>query len=153
METTAAHRINATAAAAATSFHCLGGHPLLLSHPYAPHRYRWAFPNATFVALLRDPVERAWSQYRMEFDRGTEGRTFLEAVSQEAAQLQRCMDRRRSAAEPLPSWAADALDYCAVVHFYPTLVPEESGTAASTPNHARYAALPPFPFPTPFNTS
>lgn len=42
-------------------------------------------PEVRLIALLRDPVERAQSQYRMERRRGREGRSFEEMVRAELA--------------------------------------------------------------------
>ena len=40
-----------------------------------------AFPRARLVALLRDPVERAYSHYRMAHRRGQETRSFDDAIA------------------------------------------------------------------------
>ncbi len=41
------------------------------------------------IALIRDPVERAWSNYRFHLSQGTEKRRFDEVVSGEMDHLQR----------------------------------------------------------------
>jgi hypothetical protein len=41
-----------------------------------------AFPSARLVALLRDPVDRAYSHYRMATRRGQETRSFDDAIAQ-----------------------------------------------------------------------
>ena len=41
-------------------------------HPLAAERMAKALPNAQIVALVRDPVERAYSAYRHEYARGFE---------------------------------------------------------------------------------
>ncbi len=46
--------------------------PFYLYHPGVPHLMKDLVPNAKFIVLLRNPVERAFSQYQMEFKRGTE---------------------------------------------------------------------------------
>ena len=43
--------------------------PSYLFHPLAPERARAVVPNAKLVALLRNPVERAYSQYQHEVER------------------------------------------------------------------------------------
>jgi hypothetical protein len=45
-------------------------------------RIAQALPDVKLIALLRDPVERAISQYRMSVRRGIERRTFAEAARQ-----------------------------------------------------------------------
>lgn len=47
------------------------------------HRMRAAFPSLRLIAVLRDPLERAISNYRMEVRRGFERRSFDEAVRQQ----------------------------------------------------------------------
>lgn len=42
-----------------------------LAHPEAPHRAAELLPKARLVVLLRDPVERAYSDYKMLYRRGT----------------------------------------------------------------------------------
>ena len=43
------------------------GSPSYLSHPAVPSALLSAFPDAKVIVLLRDPVERAFSHYRMDF--------------------------------------------------------------------------------------
>jgi hypothetical protein len=43
-----------------------------LFHPFAMERIAANFPNIKLVAMLRDPVERAYSAYKHEFARGFE---------------------------------------------------------------------------------
>ncbi len=47
------------------------------------HRYN---PDMKLIAVLRDPVERAFSQWNMEFNRGDESRDFRSAVQAELDQ-------------------------------------------------------------------
>jgi len=44
--------------------------PLYLCDPAAPGRIRRTLPQARFIVLLRDPVDRAWSHYRMARAKG-----------------------------------------------------------------------------------
>jgi hypothetical protein len=39
--------------------------PMYLCDPEAPARIRQTLPDARFIVILRDPVSRAWSHYRM----------------------------------------------------------------------------------------
>ncbi|HWY89322.1 MAG TPA: sulfotransferase [Solirubrobacteraceae bacterium] len=45
-------------------------------------RIRASVPQAKLIAILRDPLERAWSQYRQLAHRGGESRSFEAVVSQ-----------------------------------------------------------------------
>jgi hypothetical protein len=57
--------------------------PQYLVHPEVPARVHAVLPRARFVVLLREPVARAWSHYRMAKARGTLGSaSFREAVEE-----------------------------------------------------------------------
>jgi len=58
--------------------------PYYLFHPHAPTRAHQVAPGALIVALLRDPVERAFSHYK-ERRNHTEDLPFAEALAAEAA--------------------------------------------------------------------
>ena len=57
--------------------------PSYLFHPLAPERARAVVPNAKLVALLRDPVDRAYSQYQHEVALGREPLSFEDALDAE----------------------------------------------------------------------
>ena len=57
--------------------------PSYLFHPLAPERARALVPEAKLVALLRDPVERAYSQYQHEVALGREPLSFEDALEAE----------------------------------------------------------------------
>jgi Sulfotransferase domain len=61
--------------------------PYYLFHPHAAARIRSKLPNVRLVALLRDPVARAYSHYRHNLRQGHESGTFEEALSREEALL------------------------------------------------------------------
>lgn len=61
--------------------------PLYLFHPLAPKRIAEAVPNVKLIALLRNPVERAYSQYQMNLRRGVESLSFKEAIEKEKDRL------------------------------------------------------------------
>jgi hypothetical protein len=61
--------------------------PYYLFHPDAPERARRLVPDATLIALLRDPVARAFSHYRHERRLGEESLTFDDAIAREAERL------------------------------------------------------------------
>lgn len=57
--------------------------PDYLLHPLAPARVEQLLPDARFVVLLRDPVERAFSHYLHMRRLGFEARTFDQAIEEE----------------------------------------------------------------------
>ena len=54
--------------------------PQYMMNPNAPGRIRSALPSAKLIALLRHPVERAYSHYLMATRRNNERRTFAQAI-------------------------------------------------------------------------
>jgi hypothetical protein len=63
------------------------GSPYYLFHPAVPARVERALPAVQLIAILRDPVARAWSHYLHERRRGFEDLDFVEALDAEAARL------------------------------------------------------------------
>lgn len=61
--------------------------PYYLFHPAVPSRIAEHLPNVRIIAILRDPVQRAWSQYHHEFARGFETLPFIEAIRAEETRL------------------------------------------------------------------
>lgn len=61
--------------------------PYYMYHPAAPERIATTLPEVKLIAVLRDPVERAWSQYRYEVSRGNETETFERALDLEPERL------------------------------------------------------------------
>jgi hypothetical protein len=57
--------------------------PYYLFDPPVAKRMAEIVPKARLIALLRNPVDRAYSHYQMQVKRGTEPRTFEEAMEQE----------------------------------------------------------------------
>jgi len=72
--------------------------PYYLFHPQVPARVAAALPDAKLVAILRDPVERAWSQYRHEVDLGNETLSFDEAIAVEGSRV--AGEEERLASDP-----------------------------------------------------
>src|SRR5262245_31904466 len=58
--------------------------PSYLFHPLAPERARAVVPDARLLAVLRDPVDRAYSQYQHEVALGREPLSFEDALEAEA---------------------------------------------------------------------
>jgi sulfotransferase family protein len=61
--------------------------PSYLSHPHAAKRMAEVIPHARLIALLRNPVDRAYSHYQMAVRRGFEHLNFEEAIEAEEARL------------------------------------------------------------------
>jgi len=61
--------------------------PYYYFHPQTPRRMKIFFPEAKFVVILRNPVERAYSHYQMSVRRGIEKRPFEEAVEKEKSRI------------------------------------------------------------------
>ena len=59
--------------------------PTYLADPVALDRMAEMIPDARLLAVLRDPVDRAYSHYWMEHARGRDPRTFEQAVADELA--------------------------------------------------------------------
>jgi hypothetical protein len=67
--------------------------PCYLLHPLAPQRVHKANPDAKLIILLRDPIERAFSQYHHEVRKGHESRTFGQALAAEEETIQRELEK------------------------------------------------------------
>ena len=57
--------------------------PYYIFHPHSPKRVKELLPNAKIIALLREPVARAFSHYRHEVRLGEEPLSFEEAIARE----------------------------------------------------------------------
>lgn len=78
--------------------------PYYLFHPLAPRRAAALLPRARIIAVLRDPVARAYSHYQMEVAQGHEPLGFVEALDAEPERLAGELER----IERDPSYAAFA---------------------------------------------
>ncbi|MBD0328504.1 MAG: sulfotransferase [Thermoleophilia bacterium] len=70
--------------------------PSYLFHPLAPERAAAVVPGARLVALLRDPVERAFSHYRFEVALGREPLAFEQALDAEEERTRADVERMRT---------------------------------------------------------
>ena len=61
--------------------------PMYLFHPLVPERMARVVPEARLIVLLRNPVDRAYSQYYRSVRNGQESRSFEETVEEELASL------------------------------------------------------------------
>lgn len=69
--------------------------PYYMVHPLAPARARADNPHLKIIAILRDPVARAYSHYRHERGRGVEPLGFAAAIDAEAERLRGSEPRLR----------------------------------------------------------
>ena len=74
---------------------CGDATPVYMYLPEVARRVWRYHPEMRWIVLLRDPVERAVSHYRMERGRGNEPLPFAEAVAAEAGRLRRDRANRR----------------------------------------------------------
>lgn len=82
--------------------------PAYLFYPPAPARAKATVPTARLIAVLRNPVERAYSHWNHERAKGFENLSLAEAISQEDARL--AGEWERSSRDP--TYYSDSL-----VHF------------------------------------
>ena len=61
--------------------------PFYLFHPEVPRRVRDTVADVKLIALLRDPIDRAYSQFQMTTRRGIESLSFEEAIEREPERL------------------------------------------------------------------
>lgn len=62
--------------------------PYYLYYPHAAERIAGVLPDARLVALVRNPVERAYSHYHLNVRQGKEDLGFEEAIEAEAQRLE-----------------------------------------------------------------
>ncbi len=79
---------------------CITGEasPYYLFHPHAPARAALVVPQAKLIVLLRNPVDRAYSNYYHSVKRGYETLSFEEALAQEETRTRG--EGQRLAADP-----------------------------------------------------
>ncbi|MEA3400086.1 MAG: sulfotransferase domain-containing protein [Armatimonadota bacterium] len=70
--------------------------PEYIFHPLAPERISDTLPNVRLIALVRDPVERAWSHYKHAVRIEVESLPFEEALKREDERLAGQLERMRS---------------------------------------------------------
>ncbi|MEX1053801.1 MAG: sulfotransferase domain-containing protein [Nitrosopumilaceae archaeon] len=59
-----------------------------IMHPLAPKRISKIIPNVKLIVMLRNPIDRAYSHYKMEYDGKNETLSFEEAIKQEEKRLE-----------------------------------------------------------------
>lgn len=70
--------------------------PYYLYHPLVPARVAQDYPNTKLVALLRNPIERAYSHYQHNIKSTVESLSFPEAVHQEPERLRGEAEKMRA---------------------------------------------------------
>jgi hypothetical protein len=70
--------------------------PYYLFHPLAPERIADALPAARFIVVLREPVDRAYSQWLFEARSGHEDLDFRSAVMREPERVAGEVERMRA---------------------------------------------------------
>lgn len=63
--------------------------PYYIFHPLAPQRISRAIPHVRLIALLRNPVDRAYSHYQKAARNGLEPLSFEDAIEREEKRLRR----------------------------------------------------------------
>ena len=73
---------------------CLSGEasPHYIAHPLTPQRIARTLPEVKLIALLRNPVERAYSHYQLNVRRGREPLSFEEAIEKEPDRLRKVLE-------------------------------------------------------------
>ncbi|MGH3745117.1 MAG: sulfotransferase family protein [Mycobacteriales bacterium] len=104
--------------------------PTYLGHPSAPVRAAAALPEARFVAVLREPVSRAWSNYWFFCQLGVESRSWPRALR--AERRGRGVDYlgRGRYAEQLARWDAAVGPERVLVVLFDDLVADPGGVFA-----------------------
>lgn len=67
--------------------------PYYLFHPHAPRRISRHLPSVRLIAMLRDPVDRAYSHYHHNRRKGREPLGFSEAIGREGERTAGELDR------------------------------------------------------------
>jgi hypothetical protein len=69
--------------------------PLYLFEPVVPSRIHAAIPDARFIVILRNPVDRAYSHYWHEVKHGAEALSFEAALDKESERIREGFEGRR----------------------------------------------------------
>ncbi|MBI1784853.1 sulfotransferase domain-containing protein [Candidatus Sumerlaeota bacterium] len=62
--------------------------PFYLTHPHCPRRAAEIVPGAKIVAILRNPIDRAYSHYHHQLRKGLETLPFEEAIDKESERIE-----------------------------------------------------------------
>lgn len=67
--------------------------PYYIYHPHSPKRIATYFPHVKLIVLLRNPIDRAYSNYNHQVDLGYEKLAFEEAIDREEERLKSEIER------------------------------------------------------------
>lgn len=84
--------------------------PRYILHPHAAIRIKKILPESKFIILLRNPIERAFSHYNMNYQNGYEYLTFEEAIKQEKNRIKGRYEKMQKN-ENYYSWDYDLFAY------------------------------------------
>jgi len=59
-----------------------------INHPLAPKRVQEILPNVKIIVMLRNPIDRAYSHYQMEFNNKNEELSFEDAIVEEPKRIE-----------------------------------------------------------------
>lgn len=62
--------------------------PRYLNHPLVPKRIAKLIPNVKIIIMLRNPIDRAYSHYQMEYDYGRDQLSFEDAIQKEDERIE-----------------------------------------------------------------
>lgn len=80
-----------------TPSHLIGDKsPYYLFHPYVPERVHRLYPNVKIIVLLRNPIDRAYSQYWMNRRAHVEPLSFEDAIEAEPQRISGELDKLKS---------------------------------------------------------
>jgi hypothetical protein len=84
--------------------------PRYMVHPHSLDRIKTDLPNAKFIVLLRNPIERAYSHFNMNFKNDYEYRTFEDALNHEKKRVEGRYEKMKKN-ENYYSWDYDLYAY------------------------------------------
>ena len=67
--------------------------PHYISYPHAPKRVFNLIPNVKLIVILRNPIDRAYSQYQSRVSAGTEPLSFDDAIKKEDIRLENVLKK------------------------------------------------------------
>jgi len=81
--------------------------PYYMFHPHAPHRIFQDLPNVKLIVIIRDPVDRAYSQYQDNLRKNQEVLSFEDAIQDESNRLKGERERiiKNPRCNSIPYWA------------------------------------------------
>ena len=84
--------------------------PRYIKHPHSINRIKNIIPNAKFIVLLRNPIDRAYSHYNMNIHNGYEYKTFESAIKTEEDRIKGRFEKMKNNPN-FYSWDYDLFAY------------------------------------------